>query len=107
MIFNFATTISFFRAMANMDNGITVPLNFGLVFIIPEQGCQTEIDLDHRQQLPIPGPSCHSPVLTGTHLLAIGIHRTGYQDLLKFPDKLLGQRLHHMIEDVVDARDTL
>ena len=56
-----------------------IPLDFGLVLIIPDQRCQTGIDSAHRQQLPIPGTGSHSPVLTRADLLTVGIHR-GFQE---------------------------
>ena len=82
-----------------------IPLDFGLVLIVLDQRCQTGIDSAHWQQLPIPGPGGHSLVITRADLLAIGIHRAGHQDLMELPDELLGQRLHHMIQDVIDTMD--
>ena len=67
-----------------MEVQYLIPLDFGLELIIPDQRLQTGIDPIYRQQLPVPESRCHSPVLTGTHLLAIGIHRTGHQDLFVF-----------------------
>ena len=84
-----------------------IPLNLSLVLVVPDQLCQTGIDPAHRQQLPIPGSGGRRPVLAGADLLAVGIHRTGHQDLVKLPDELLSQGLHYMIQDVVDAVDML
>jgi hypothetical protein len=56
-----------------------IPLDFGLVLVVPDQLRQTGIDSAHRQQLPIPGTGSHSPVLTRADLLTVGIHR-GFQE---------------------------
>ena len=84
-----------------------IPFDFGLVLIVPDQFRQTGIDSAYRQQLPISGTGSHSPVLTRADLLTVGIHRAGHQDLMEFPDELLGQGLHHMVQDVVDAMDVV
>ena len=84
-----------------------IPLDFGLVLIVPNQCCQTGIDPAHRQQFPIPGPGGHRPVLTGADLLTIGVYRAGHQNLMELADELLGQRLHHTIQDIVDAMDVV
>ena len=82
-----------------------ITLDFGLVLIVPDQLRQTGIDPAHRQQFPVPGPGGYRPVLAGANLLTVGIHCTSHQGLVELPDELLSQGLHHMIQNVVDAKN--
>ena len=84
-----------------------IALDFGLLFVAGDQFCQTGMDLIRVQKLTIPGTGCDRPVLTGAHLLLILVHRTGHQNLVKLTDELLGQRLHHVVKDIVHAMDVV
>ena len=64
----------------DMEIQDVIPFNFGLAFIACDQFSQTGMDFVSRQQLTIPGPGGWRPVLTGTNLLPILVHRTGHQD---------------------------
>ena len=79
----------FLEADVEVQN--VVALNLGLLFVDSDQLCQTGMDLTSRQQLAVPGPGVWRPVLAGTHLLLILIHRPGHQNMVELADQLLGQ----------------
>ena len=63
------------------------------------------MDLVRVQELAIPGTGCDGSVLTGAHLLPILVNSAGHQEVVELADKLLGQRFHHVVKDIVHAMD--
>jgi len=92
---------------ADVEVQNVIALDLGLLLVAGDQFCQTGMDLVRVQELAVPGPRCNRPVLAGAHLLLILVHRTGHQDMVELADKLLGQGLHHVVQDVIHAMDVI
>ena len=90
---------------ADVEVQNVIALDLGLFLVGSDQFCQTGMDLVRVQELAIPGTGCDRSVLTGAHLLPILVNSAGHQDLVELADKLLGQGLHHVIQDIVHAMD--
>ena len=82
-----------------------IALDVGLFLVGCDQFCQTGMDFVRVQELAIPGVGCDCPILAGTHLLLVLVHRAGHQEMMELADKLLGQGLHHIVKDIVHAMD--
>ena len=89
----------------DMEVQNVVALDLGLLFVCSDQLCQSGMDLVRVQELAIPGTGCDGAVLTGAHLLFVLVHRAGHQEVVELADKLLGQRFHHVVKDIVHAMD--
>lgn len=92
---------------ADVEVQNVIALDFGLLFVGSDQLCQTGMDLVRVQELAIPGSGCDGAVLAGAHLLFVLVHCAGHQEVMELADKLLGQRFHHVVKDIVHAMDVV